>query len=111
MTALFSIDPTRFLQEQLGSASPDLLRQMLTTFHEHADVRRGRRGLRGTVWRVQPGAHQRAQRVSASGVRKPRRHPGGEAPVSRWSGRRFIVSAILARAWRDRAGLTPIPFS
>ena len=27
-----SIDPTRFLHEQLGSASPDLLRSMLTTF-------------------------------------------------------------------------------
>ena len=32
MTAPSSIDPTRFLPEQLGSASPDLLRQMLTTF-------------------------------------------------------------------------------
>ena len=32
MTAPSSIDPTRFLHEQLGSASPDLLRQMLTTF-------------------------------------------------------------------------------
>jgi hypothetical protein len=32
MTAPSSIDPTRFLHEQLGSVSPDLLRQMLTTF-------------------------------------------------------------------------------
>src|SRR6187200_1274199 len=32
MTAPSSIDPIRFLPEQLGSASPDLLRQMLTTF-------------------------------------------------------------------------------
>ncbi len=32
MTAPSSIDPTVFLHEQLGSASPDLLRQMLTTF-------------------------------------------------------------------------------
>ena len=32
MTAPSSIDPTRFLHEQLGQASPDLLRQMLTTF-------------------------------------------------------------------------------
>jgi putative transposase len=31
MTAPSSIDPTRFLHEQLGQASPDLLRQMLTT--------------------------------------------------------------------------------
>ena len=32
MTGPSSIDPTRFLHEQLGSASPDLLRSMLTTF-------------------------------------------------------------------------------
>ncbi|GJF06453.1 hypothetical protein PSD17_54000 [Pseudonocardia sp. D17] len=32
MTAPSSIDPTHFLHEQLSQASPDLLRQMLTTF-------------------------------------------------------------------------------
>ena len=32
MTAPSSIDPIRFLHEQLAQASPDLLRQMLTTF-------------------------------------------------------------------------------
>ena len=32
MTATGSIDPTAFLHEQLAQASPDLLRQMLTTF-------------------------------------------------------------------------------
>jgi hypothetical protein len=32
MTAPSSIDPTRFLHEQLAQASPDLLRHMLTTF-------------------------------------------------------------------------------
>ena len=32
MTANPSIDPARFLHEQLASASPDLLREMLTTF-------------------------------------------------------------------------------
>ncbi len=32
MTAPSSIDPARFLSEQLQSASPDLLRSMLTTF-------------------------------------------------------------------------------
>ena len=37
MTAPSSIDPTRFLHEQLGSASPDLLRSMLTTFHLAGD--------------------------------------------------------------------------
>ena len=32
MTAPSSIDPTEFLHEQLSQASPDLLRQMVTTF-------------------------------------------------------------------------------
>ena len=32
MTAPSSIDPAHFLSEQLSQASPDLLRQMLTTF-------------------------------------------------------------------------------
>ena len=32
MTAPYSIDPTRFLSEQLEQASPDLLRQMLQSF-------------------------------------------------------------------------------
>src|SRR3954469_15779046 len=32
MTAPSNIDPARFLSEQLAQASPDLLRQMLTTF-------------------------------------------------------------------------------
>ena len=32
MTALSSTDPARFLHDQLLSASPDLLRLMLTTF-------------------------------------------------------------------------------
>jgi hypothetical protein len=32
MTAPSSIDPARFLHEQLAAASPDLLRSMLTTF-------------------------------------------------------------------------------
>ena len=32
MTAPSSIDPARFLQEELAEASPDLLRELLTTF-------------------------------------------------------------------------------
>jgi putative transposase len=32
MTAKPSIDPAQFLHEQLASASPDLLREMLSTF-------------------------------------------------------------------------------
>jgi transposase-like protein len=46
MTAPSSIDPSRFLHEQLASASPDLLRSMLTTFintlmSAEADAHRG----------------------------------------------------------------------
>lgn len=32
MTAVPSIDPARFLDEQLSQASPDLMRELLTTF-------------------------------------------------------------------------------
>jgi hypothetical protein len=32
ISALSSIDPARFLHEHLASASPDLLRSMVTTF-------------------------------------------------------------------------------
>ena len=32
MTAGLSIDPVRFLNEQLSQASPDLMRELLTTF-------------------------------------------------------------------------------
>ena len=51
MTAPPSIDPARFLHEQLAQASPDLLRQMLTTFVNALMSRRGRRGLRRRVRR------------------------------------------------------------
>lgn len=32
MTVTASIDPARLLEEQLAQASPDLLRELLTTF-------------------------------------------------------------------------------
>ena len=51
MTAPSSIDPARFLHEQLAAASPDLLRSMLTTFINALMSRRGRRGLRRRVRR------------------------------------------------------------
>jgi len=40
MTAPSSIDPTRFLHEQLRSASPDLLHLMLATFNSLPTARR-----------------------------------------------------------------------
>lgn len=46
MTVAPSIDPARFLEEYLAQASPDLLWDMLTTFHQHSVVCRCGRGLR-----------------------------------------------------------------
>jgi hypothetical protein len=40
MTANPSIDPARFLHDQLAAASPDLLRDLLTTFINALMVRR-----------------------------------------------------------------------
>jgi hypothetical protein len=39
MTAPSSADPARFGHEQRASASPDLLRSMLTHVHQRPDVR------------------------------------------------------------------------
>jgi putative transposase len=65
MTAPSSIDPTEFLHEQLSQASPDLLRQMLTTFintlmSADADAVCG-----GGVGRALRGSDEHAQRLSA----------------------------------------------
>ena len=80
MTAPTSIDPARFLHEQLASASPDLLRSMLTTFintlmSAEADAVCG-----AEYGERQPGADQRPQRLPAPGLRHPRRHPGRGDP-------------------------------
>ena len=62
MTAPSSIDPTRFLHEQLGSASPDLLRQMLTTFMNTLMSAEADAVCGAPYGETSPGAHQRAQR-------------------------------------------------
>ena len=77
MTAPSSIDPAHFLHEQLAQASPDVLRQMLTTFintlkSAKADAARG----------VDYGTRS-AERVNTrNGYQQrdfdtPRRHAGG----------------------------------
>ena len=80
MTAPSSIDPARFLHEQLASASPDLLRSMLTTFintlmSAEADAVCG-----AAYGEIEPGADQRPQRLPAPRVRHPRRHPRRRDP-------------------------------
>jgi hypothetical protein len=57
MTANPSIDPARFLHEQLASASPDLLRQ--TLMGAEADA------ICGARYGAEPGSDQLPQRVPA----------------------------------------------
>ena len=59
MTAPSSIDPARFLHDQLESASPDLLRSMLATFVNALMSGGGRRGLRRSLRHAGPGPGQR----------------------------------------------------
>jgi putative transposase len=66
MTVNPSIDPARLLEEQLAQASPDLLRELLQTLHQHPALGRGRRGLRCGVRHGQHGADQPPQRLPAS---------------------------------------------
>jgi hypothetical protein len=102
MTAPSSIDPTRFLDEQLAQASPDLLRQ--DHVHQHADVGRGRRGPRRPVRDAVTGADERAQRLPAPRVRHPRRcgcaswpwPDGSSAP------RRRVLHIDPAWPWADQ---------
>jgi hypothetical protein len=60
MTAPSSIDPARFLDEQLAQASPDLLRSMLTTFIN-------------TLMRTAVTWRRFAMRSSSSRIRRPTR--------------------------------------
>ena len=50
MTAPSSIDPARFLHDQLSSASPDLLRSMLATFINALMSAEADADLRCPVW-------------------------------------------------------------
>ena len=74
MTNHHPIDVAKLLEEQLATASPDLLRSLLSTFiaalmSAEADALCG-----GRLWRTQYLAVQSPQRVSVSGFRYPHRH-------------------------------------
>src|SRR3712207_1959633 len=95
MTAPSSIDPAHFLHEQLAQASPDLLRQMLTTFintlmSAEADA----------VCGAEYGARS-AERVNIRngyrppGARHPGRQPGGGDPQA---ARRVLLPRLAAGA-------------
>ena len=80
MTVTPSIDPARLLEEQLAQASPDLLRELLTTFintlmSAEADAVCG-----AAYGAGQPGTGQPPQRLPAPRLRHPGRHPGRRGP-------------------------------
>jgi hypothetical protein len=103
MTAPSSIDPARFLDEQLAQASPDLLRQLLTTFinmgHEVGRARTRAAQYRGIVL-AQLGAELNRRRA-------PRRvldHLGDEPGA--WEGHlpdviRLALQVERANTWRQ----------
>jgi hypothetical protein len=76
MTANTSIDPAEFLQDQLAAASPDLLRDMLTTFIEVLMGAEGRRGLRRPVRRVGPESARQEGETHALAPTKSARPTG-----------------------------------
>jgi hypothetical protein len=95
MTAVPSIDPARFLTEQLSQASPDLMRDLLTTFRQRAALRPGRRGVWRRLRRTHAGAGQLPQRLPPPRPGHPGRHPrcrGAEAADG------IAVSGVAARA-------------
>lgn len=72
MTAPSSIDPARFLHEQLAQASPDLLRQMLTTFIN-------------TLMSAEADAEYGTRSAERTNVRNGYRSPGSSTPApARW---------------------------
>jgi hypothetical protein len=101
VTAPSSIDPARFLHEHLQSASPDLLREMMTTFlntlmSAEADAICG-----APVRHQQSRAQQRPQRLPAAGVRHPHRHVGAGDPEAAV---RVVLPGLAARAPPPRRG-------
>jgi hypothetical protein len=74
MTAPKSVDVGRFLREELGSASPDLLRSMVKTFAEALMSAEADAVCGGTLRATQRRTHEPAQRLPAPGLGHPRRH-------------------------------------
>ena len=106
MAAAPSIDLSGWLSEQLAQATPDLLRQMMTTFVAGADGRRGGRGVRRRVRRAQRGADEHPQRVSAAGVGHPGRHDRVGDPETATGS--YFPDWLLERRRRAEAALVTV---
>src|SRR4051812_45753193 len=105
MTAPSSIDPAHFLSEQLAQTSPDLLRQMLTTFintlmSAEADA------VCGAEYGARSRADQQPQRLPVPGVRHPRRHASGGDPQA--GAGTYFPDWLLERRRRAERALTTV---
>ena len=98
MTAPSSIDPARFLHDQLASASPDLLRSMLTTFM-NALMSAEADAVCGAAYGAGAGTGQRPQRLPAPRLRYPGRDARCRDPEA-------AVRAAISRTgcWNAAAG-------
>ena len=108
MTAPSSIDPARFLHEQLASRpSPDLLRSDADHVHQHADVGGGRRGLRRRVRRAAARSGRTSATATGTGSSTP-------APARwRWRSRScgqgsYFPDWLLERRRRAERALTTV---
>ena len=105
MTVTPSIDPARLLEEQLAQASPDLLRELLTTFintlmSAEADA------VCGAAYGSQPGSDQPAQRLPGPRLRHPGRHPGPGGPQAPPG--TYFPEWLLERRKRAERALTSV---
>jgi putative transposase len=107
MTAPSSIGAARFLHEQLESASPDLLRQMLSVFIDalmsaEADAICG-----APVRGLESGADQCPQRLPGPGLRRPGRGTLDVAILKLRQGS-YFPDWLLERRRRAEAALTSV---
>jgi hypothetical protein len=97
-----AIGPARFLHDQLASASPDLLRSMLTTFVNTPRPTRSAAPRRDALAR--PG--ERPQRLPAPRLRHPGRDPGrGHSPTALGQ---LFPDWLLERRRRVEVALTSV---
>src|SRR5699024_7571225 len=98
----YDIDPARFLEDHLAQASPELLRQMLTTFinalmSADADAVCG-----AGYGKVSEERTHRRRRVPSPPVRYPRRQPADRYPQT--AGRIIFSRLVAGAAPEGRAG-------